>query len=273
MLHLVCQRCVRDVSPAQLAAVIRLHPEALRMQNNEGDTPLHSLCAHHRSPLELKGLVDALLGGWKELVGVVVEADETMQDGRTLGETAIKTQNHDGRLPLHVCCRCQRFAGKSSVDALRLLVEAYPEAAAAADAHAWTPLHLFAQFQLDPKPEGLDVVLLADARAAAATTAVDGDTPLHLACYAHRRTVAASASRILRRLAAFAPQAALRSCKQGRKAWDHLPNDDARYAEAVSAILGAVVDGLDDVSAARVRRLFVAAAGRRRGWRIVHAAV
>ncbi|KAH8071341.1 hypothetical protein JL721_4313 [Aureococcus anophagefferens] len=198
LLHLVCTKCVRNVAADQLAAVVRLNPEALKDQNQEGDTPLHCLCACHRSPTEFEALVG-------------------------------------------------RFAGRRSVGALEKLLAAFPAGAAHADAFDWTPLHLFAQFQIDPSLEGLNAVLAACPEAAARTTIVDNDTPLHLACYAHRRKISAGAALTLGTLASFAPAAALRSCKQGRKPWDHLPSDDPNYGAATGAIFRAVVGGLDEV--------------------------
>ncbi|KAH8053091.1 hypothetical protein JL722_9757 [Aureococcus anophagefferens] len=194
LLHLVCTRASATWrGPAR--AVVRLNPEALKDQNQEGDTPLHCLCACHRSPTEFEAL---------------------------------------------------RFAGRRSVGALEKLLAAFPAGAAHADAFDWTPLHLFAQFQIDPSLEGLNAVLAA-CRRRARTTIVDNDTPLHLACYAHRRKISAGAALTLGTLASFAPAAALRSCKQGRKPWDHLPSDDPNYGAATGAIFRAVVGGLDEV--------------------------
>ncbi|KAK7236158.1 hypothetical protein SO694_00060163 [Aureococcus anophagefferens] len=272
LLHLVCTKCVRNVAADQLAAVVRLNPEALKDQNQEGDTPLHCLCACHRSPTEFEALVGVLLGDYAADGGPEEgpapppkEADDApaatpTDEGfdaipREARDAACEEEkmdaaarpNADGRLAVHLCCRCQRFAGRRSVGALEKLLAAFPAGAAHADAFDWTPLHLFAQFQIDPSLEGLNAVLAACPEAAARTTIVDNDTPLHLACYAHRRKISAGAALTLGTLASFAPAAALRSCKQGRKPWDHLPSDDPNYGAATGAIFRAVVGGLDEV--------------------------
>lgn len=273
LLHLVCSKCARNVAADQLAAVVRANPEALNEQNSEGDTPLHCLCASHRSPAEFESLVAVLLGDYAleeedeeeggEAAGGGEDAAAPASPAKSAGSAApgspskatqeeecldaAARPNADGRLPAHLLCRCQRFAGKKSVGALRRLIEAFPAGAAHADAFDWTPLHLFAQFQIDPSLEGLLLVLGACPGAASRTTIVDADTPLHLACYAHRRKISPGAALTLGTMASFAPLAALRACKQGKRPWDHLPRDDPLFPKTCAAILRAVIAGLEEV--------------------------
>ena len=171
-----------------------------------------------------------LLGGWRSFGGVG-DVDDVAH-----------LTNNEGRTPLHALCRGQRKVHRT---VLARLVTAWPEAAA----HGCGGLYSFAHFLPVParaRSSPLKVLLRA-APGRVLRTLQDGDSPLHLACYAQRRTISDDADRALGLLAAFAPVAALSACAKGRRCWSHLPSDDENYATCVAAIVEHAVRGLDDV--------------------------
>uniref|UniRef100_A0A7S3JT24 J domain-containing protein n=1 Tax=Aureoumbra lagunensis TaxID=44058 RepID=A0A7S3JT24_9STRA len=241
IVHLACQYLTKNLQAAELCTIIQLSGGRAKLfeQNAEGDLPLHVLLNCYRNPAELEFLIDTLLTiAGDDNCDTTNEQIEERSSFQENDRTICSTTNADGRLPIHIACRCQRFlAQKRCINALRRLVQAYPDGILCKDAYDWTPLHLFAQFQLDPTVAALEILLAGHTNVVAWTTCVDRDTPAHLACYANRRRIAESSIALFATLAQFAPEAAVSSCREHRNSWDHLPRKDLRYSRACAALL------------------------------------
>lgn len=231
LLHILCKHCTRRIDPEQLEQIIHVvGPKVICEQNSDGDTPLNVLFAHYRWPEQLAALLRVFLSS----------------GGRSVVESLTRT-NFEGRGPLHVACRYQRFLGQLRDESLSLILRLAPDAAKTKDAYDWTPLHLFSQFQVDPRPEAVKSLIAACPEAASARTCVDEDAPAHLACYAMRRKVCSvRAVEALRALAQAAPAAAVSSCRENKRPWNYLPRQDQLYPACCAALLEPALVGLDD---------------------------
>lgn len=238
LLHLLCKHCTRRLDPEQLEHIIHVvGPKFVCEQNSDGETPLNVLLTHYRWPEQLGALLRVFL----------------FSGGQSAVE-ALNCANFEGRRPLHVACRYQRFMGQLRDESLSLMLRLAPDAAAVKDAYDWTPLHLFSQFQIDPRPEAVNALVAACPEAASARTCVDEDAPAHLACYAMRRKVcSARAVDVLRVLAQAAPLAAISSCRENKRPWNYLPRQDQLYPACCAALLEPALIALDDAALVEFR--------------------
>ena len=87
---------------------------------------------------------------WAALCGSGVNILQTLV---TAYPESVRLSNRDKKLPLHMAIQ------SCHTDAVRYLLELYPDGGKAADALGWTPLHYAVNSQADPVPSILDMCL------------------------------------------------------------------------------------------------------------------
>jgi ankyrin repeat protein len=156
-LHFACQTNLRL---ALILCLIQLGPEALRITNWDGETPLRVACGE---------------GGDFPYAAIKVAIDTYPEAGQGVDRNA--------NLPLHkACCR-------SSMQVIKLLLKVYPEAACKQNTYGDTPLHcLFKRATSNTSIDGqalAEIVGLVIDGYPRTLTMQDADkyTPLHNACH------------------------------------------------------------------------------------------
>lgn len=123
---------VRDAFPELVQYLCKASPKALRVQDQEGNLPLH-YAAMHGSAVVLQALLAAYPQG-------------------------CQTPNSRDRFPIHlVCARCYDATPLPTKD-LEALIQSYPEALVQLDRFGRTPLHLAASVQ-HPQWQVLQVLM------------------------------------------------------------------------------------------------------------------
>lgn len=147
--------------------VHQAHPVALYQTDPQGNSVLHSLCANARAGrTESK----ALLATTRYVIGV--------------GPSLLKSKTHtSGATPLHIAAR---FG--TSLDVVRLLVEAYPAALSTTTAGGETPLHWACQNSHLSLACALVPFMLQQRGVSVLATNRQGETALHVLLNHHRQS-------------------------------------------------------------------------------------
>jgi ankyrin repeat protein len=164
--------------------LIQLAPGSVKVENHDGDLPLHGACHHKASPEVVRLLLEAYPEaaeikdnfGWMPLhIACLFKASpDVIQLLLEANPRAAEVQNNYGQLPLYIACD-----NLASADIVRMLLVANPQAANSPNNHGSLPLHYACQ-----NKAALAVIkMLLEVNPKAAEIQTNyGSLPLHLAC-------------------------------------------------------------------------------------------
>jgi len=120
--------CCRNVMPDEvIIAVACTNPAAIALQDEDGDTPLHSACRYGASNAVLRTLIEQ---GYRM-------SEYGLKDEMVFS----KADFYDGDLPIH-----SAISHDASEETVELLLNAYPQGILACNSHSQTPLHVACEY-------------------------------------------------------------------------------------------------------------------------------
>jgi ankyrin repeat protein len=191
-LSLYCQQ--RQANSAVAAILLEAHPDAVRQPDFAGKTPLHDAAFNLNTDL-MRHLVHqapdtASVRDRQNKTPVHLMCQQQPRDIHipaldalllAAPEAVAVADNVNGQTPLHIACRVQR----PSLDVIRRLIQANPDATSKVDAESYTALHHACENGADVEVISL---LLSAYGMAARTVTRKQDFPIHIACGANTST-------------------------------------------------------------------------------------
>lgn len=128
-------RFPHEIRDDMVIAIAQAKPQAISMQDADGDTPLHSALKYGASNRVLKDLIELDYGYYEK----EAHTDYNMnhQDGGSNGSSFAKGDFEQYDLPIHIA-----ISYEASLSIIKLLIDAYPEGALALNGKGQTPLHI-----------------------------------------------------------------------------------------------------------------------------------